>query len=94
MSDATHSPGPWQAGDRWSKEHVYAADGEMVADCCRGTRERGQANARLTAAAPDLLAACIKVLRKVYVGQRLNAGPEEVAALRAAVEKATGTTTG
>lgn len=62
-----HTPGPWMTGESMdrrifglgSPEHVYAEGGaRMVADCCRGDRESGEANARLIAAAPDLLAAC------------------------------------
>ena len=60
---STHTPGPWSLG-RLSGERVVMADGESglirVADC-RDPDEHAEgterANARLIAAAPDLLAA-------------------------------------
>lgn len=91
MATMNHIPGPWAAGigGLGSKEHVYTADGEtMIADCCRGSsRAVGQANARLIAAAPDLLATAINFLAVIdgsYAQVMHAAG-----LMKAAVAKAT-----
>ena len=55
--NAKHTPGPWIAEDDQS---IYAADGDgrrLIAECHAGHKEERAANARLIAAAPDLLAA-------------------------------------
>lgn len=64
-----HTPGPWKAVDNsWEISTVYAADGTVVAECpiagCVTEESQDdlepimEANARLVAASPDLLAAC------------------------------------
>ncbi len=56
MSKSEHTPGPWAA----ETGYVMARHGDLttfVADCGRNA-EVCAANARLIAAAPDLLAAC------------------------------------
>lgn len=54
----SHTPGPWAVGDKrgvWAGPVVMANDGQRgVAFVCG----ESDANARLIAAAPDLLAAC------------------------------------
>lgn len=67
---AQHTPGPWKAtalhGD--SKRAVTNADNVLVADCYADTHEdlglpvEYKANARLIAAAPDLLDAVYALL--------------------------------
>lgn len=61
MSEVKHTPGPWHVGVRQpnSDKFVYGADGEEVANCDRLTNfpDVNLANARLVAAAPDLLEA-------------------------------------
>lgn len=62
-----HTPGPWHIGDTNTNfsPKVYGADGYMTADCSRiqkRTDAEEQANARLIAAAPDLLAALKSVV--------------------------------
>lgn len=55
MSETTHTPGPWEACDRWVSE---ANDpGHNVGICFTEKRSEALANARLIAAAPDMLAA-------------------------------------
>ena len=100
---AKHTPGPWTAEERderiliWSDgSHDYLAalsldaDGadEEVADAYADER---QANARLIAAAPDLLAACEAALRVCNLsgtGERDRRAA--IAKLEAAVAKARG----
>lgn len=69
MSEAKHTPGPWYALDHWTD--IYSPDREEPDSSpwhiCRvsqavgyqaGENVQSRANARLIAAAPDLLAAC------------------------------------
>lgn len=93
--EAKHTPGPWTALQRGG---VLAADGLLVAQCVqpyarvtstgieadREVAQGPQANARLVAAAPDMLAALRLALTPV-----LAVGSDEaVNALQAAFEKA------
>lgn len=54
-----HTPGPWHVGCGRASHIVYAADGYAVADAktFHLKHESADANARLIAAAPDMLAA-------------------------------------
>lgn len=76
MNRATHTPGPWKYdGSSDPLPHDYACSTERIAaggvtiaevatcedDSCPGVSE-GWANARLIAAAPELLAACRELL--------------------------------
>jgi hypothetical protein len=59
MTDSKHTPGNWRTGedDNGSLLSVFA-NGEIVCDCdFPSDPERATANARLIAAAPELLAA-------------------------------------
>lgn len=63
-----HTPGPWFAengGDKWQ---VWENEGiAHIADVSRGVEPdlTGEANARLIAAAPELLALCQEILPEV-----------------------------
>ena len=48
------TPGPWRANG----QTVFDCDGEEICTCGEGMADRHNADARLIAAAPDLLAAC------------------------------------
>lgn len=93
----THTPGPWsysKSTDGWSytinihqaENAEYTPDWSDVAFCtCKGERQGIQeANARLIAAAPDLLAA----LELIMESYDLNL--DEINAARAAIAKARG----
>jgi len=79
---SAHTPGPWRIrAERYKFIHVYSPNGGIAhLDTIDG---EGAANARLIAAAPDLLAALRGVLR---VADRAT---DEFDAARAAIEKAT-----
>lgn len=51
-----HTPGPWQKAEPFAS--VKAPGRPCIADCGSRSDLTAQANARLIAAAPDLLAAC------------------------------------
>ena len=100
-----HTPGPWRIVDEIGGD-LYVRDvGGVIAFCAKPMRWEGQddrytsemaechANARLIAAAPDLLAAlekCVEHLRCVREGYS-SISPEDIA--RAAISKAKGETT-
>ena len=98
MSTAKHTPGPWQA--RWQDPIDVddcariaietAPDAGDIAGIHHATRGEDEANARLIAAAPDMLAALQRIAE--YPRQRNDelsiAGARAIAA--AAIAKATG----
>lgn len=59
MTANKHTPGPWHSGfTKFSQ--VFAENGALIARCNRLTSLTNlQANARLIAAAPELLEACL-----------------------------------
>lgn len=65
-TQAKHTAGPWHIGVRQpsSDKFIYGSKGEEVADCDRKTNfpDENLANARLIAAAPELLEACKNAL--------------------------------
>ena len=98
MKNAQHTPGPWSLANG-NDLQIDGPNGEAVAwtETCVGI-ERDRANARLIAAAPDLLAACMAVLDdlemvpgKVYQGG-IEPSVETKQMLRDAIRKATGDT--
>lgn len=96
MREAKHTPGPWETYHECGDESVLGPDGFMVADCAifslrpgAPTVERCRANARLIAAAPDMLAA-LRALVPADFDQHPDDFTEEWHAARAAIAKATG----
>jgi len=83
----SHTPGPWSyavtSGTNYTKIFLHGlgrADKTKGSDSLRGYC--GEANARLVAAAPDLLAALLDMVN--------HPGSESLSAARAAIERATG----
>lgn len=89
MTDTQHTPGPWQAD---SDAYVVNEYNQVIADVFINDddnwRERA-ANARLIAAAPELLAALQAVADYLPVSGILLRNDID-AAMRAAIAKATG----
>ena len=93
MGEAKPTPGLWEVGkDRRGVERVYAGDHEIV----RALSEHGsrrlsegerQANRRLIAAAPDMLAACAEMVLHVNAS---HVPAPVIDAMRAAIAKAEG----
>lgn len=90
---AKHTPGPWStASDPChfdSQTTVVAANGARVAEVTGSAFDEAEANARLIAAAPDLLEAC-----KAFVAHYpMGTNPfldDAFRAARAAIARATG----
>ena len=84
-----HTPGPWEMDGSGA---VFGPDGDPIMTCglyavCFGEgSEEGYANARLIAAAPDLLAACVEFVRKVECGEARS--KRSYAQMKAAIKKA------
>ena len=102
-SPRQHTPGPWDVEPKGSRHFVDGADGLTVAYLDRaGVRERAEieANARLIAAAPELLEAlegaeelaegAIKLLRQLDMETGRIAAECVLRDARAAIAKATG----
>lgn len=91
---AKHTPGPWEfcGNDSLPILHVYAPDHRNVFNGERPLEEQ-EANARLTAAAPDLLEAAKraeKVIDILWVSHHSSRADPALEELRAAIRKATG----
>jgi hypothetical protein len=92
------TPGPWHVT---GETHVNCAEGFLVASTGYSDDETDQANARLIAAAPDMLAVCKALLDIIYnsqgvAGWHMNGDVatwdefEDVGALEAAIAAAEG----
>jgi hypothetical protein len=87
-----HTPGPWHLHPTgrpnvlglWT---VFHGPGES---CHNQICQAEEADARLIAAAPDLLAACQAILETLDMGTWLTGGMHSVVAMRSAVARATG----
>ena len=82
---AGHTPGPWTAIDR---SHVYTEGLQLVAVAQHGRSV--EANARLIAAAPELLEALQAIVERVNGGSSYRMGADVDGLARAAIAKATG----
>lgn len=87
-----HTPGPWtwsECGDCW----LEGGDGSTImhVDVDGNTCVyRGEPNAHLIAAAPDLLEACQTALVTLNINRRVIQIPQLEEKLRAAIQKAEG----
>ena len=89
-----HTPGPWIASHRSIQDgqggsqrwHILAGSDQSIQVCTlKGWDDEDEANARLIAAAPELLAALIACERQL---DRETLGGEALDAARAAIAKA------
>jgi hypothetical protein len=100
--DTQHTPGPWEIMDSWHDFTVKASNGEEIIfqDGPYGTPTIKFANARLIAAAPDLmktLSKTLKTIEEALACGYLPAGTEQeleaqAAEIRAAIAKVKGET--
>jgi hypothetical protein len=90
-----HTPAPWTTdGDAYSGNlDIIALTGRIAMLDCEFSAETEDvltANARLIAAAPDLLAALQRALAAIEYYHAREGSPETLADARAAIAKATG----
>jgi hypothetical protein len=97
MEQAKHTPGPWRLSNELDTQVEAVASGNFIASCDGGGEdgeyETDLANARLCAAAPDLLAAAKRALNVLKACGYTTGGtkrPTVLDALSAAIHRATG----
>ena len=91
MSEAKHTPGPWQWTQHFDPTISIYKDGfGQIARLYDSSAGTGKANARLIAAAPDLLDALVQFVDE-FEGCYADGEPAMIKA-RAAIAKATGKT--
>ena len=102
----THTSGPWTCAeqDDWDGAHIIDKHGRIIADCqgcdIPGTygevgTDEAKANAYLIAAAPELLAVCVRLLayEQRLTTSKEDGGPQLATDIRAAIAKAEGNAT-
>jgi hypothetical protein len=84
------TPGPWRVGKKYPGDVVHTASSALIARSIIGSETEREANARLIAAAPELLEA-LKLCAAVCSGDTLykNGLVRALEAARAAIAKAT-----
>ncbi len=94
VADGNWTPGPWSYGGRFTGG-IYGNGGRQLAIICqkrlpfKSDEEEAQANARLIAAAPDLLRALGLMLDRFGGSDEDYLDARSIEAARAAIEKAT-----
>jgi hypothetical protein len=84
----THTHSPWHLGKRAGNPAIYGKDGTEIAEILQGLTPEWRENARLIAAAPEMLAALKELLADKYLADPINA--DRMAKTRAAIAKAEG----
>ena len=80
MSETAHTPGPWKAdrnyGPEWSglSWHIMDVNDDFIATLFCWPEPRQAANARLMAAAPELLEALLALVAEARVNMRGGKG--------------------
>lgn len=82
----THTESPWHIGRRAGKPAIYGKDGTEIAEILHGSTLEWRENARLIAAAPEMLAALKGLLADKYLANPIN--DDRMAAAKEAVAKA------
>lgn len=93
MSEVKHTPGPWHVGKDFEAgigRGFFVAGGKFVRANMVGPNDAQEANARLIAAAPDLLALVKLVNGSFGGGLTVTFSERDVAEFAAAIAKAEG----
>ena len=88
----SHTPGPWindRSHPEWERNVVWSGD-MVVARVVDDQHANADANARLIAAAPDLLAALIRMDEEFGTQNYTKSADDAVIMAQAAIKKATG----
>jgi hypothetical protein len=84
-----HTPGPWKVSGGGNAPVIQAQDDTWICTSCAPTKEEARNNARIIAAAPDLLEAANSAL-KLLRGSGFTESTGAVIQLKAAIAKAEG----
>jgi hypothetical protein len=84
----THTPGPWYVNDRCIEAAGPEGPRDVTVAVVHAPEDQRDANARLIAAAPELLAACEELL--IYLSDWDDDESETCVRARAAIAKAEG----
>lgn len=87
------TPGPWHYQEKADEyTHIIRAEDDMfICSCPQNSLKKSKANARLISVVPELLGAAKKAVIALQAANRITGkGSAEVAALCAAILKATG----
>lgn len=98
MSEVKHTPGPWEVSKGFHKNRIADSDDAAIGYAL-GSNDEAEANARLIAAAPEMLEALYEA--EEYFDNRADADNDEtgfvpntemklLVSIRAAIAKATG----
>ena len=82
----THTTSPWHLGKRSGNPAIYGKDGTEIVEILQGLTPEWRENARLIAAAPEMLAALKGLLADRYLADPIN--DCRMAKARAAIAKA------
>lgn len=92
MNKPKHTPGPWSVGDSTGRMNQVAI--EPTIGCVYGAGDEVKANARLTAAAPELLdavnAVYINAVKLPDLRDEFSINRATLDKIKAAISKATG----
>lgn len=92
-NETKHTPGPWQA-NKWAPGYSISAPDSQYTVCNLSDCNNAEANARLIAAAPDMLEACQQIINDSDMDAIHGAGRsvthDAIDKVRAAIAKARG----
>ena len=86
----THTNSPWHFGKRADKVAIYGKDGTEIAEILHGFTPEWRENARLIAAAPEMLAHLKMLVLGISEGINIPKDGAAITAAKEAIAKAEG----
>ena len=86
----THTNSPWHLGKRAGNPAIYGKDGTEIAEILQGLTPEWRENARLIAAAPEMLAHLKMLVLGISEGINIPKDGAAITAAREAIAKAEG----
>ena len=86
----THTNSPWHLGKRADKVAIYGKDGTEIAEILHGLTPEWRENARLIAAAPEMLAHLEMLVFGIVEGIPIPKDGAAITAARETIRKARG----
>jgi hypothetical protein len=85
-----HTSGPWHLGRRAGNPAIYGKDGTEIAEILQGLTPEWRENARLIAAAPEMLAHLKMLVLGISEGINIPKDGAAITAAKEAIAKAEG----